>query len=137
MAENAKKSDGTEICTVCRRDPSKPPAGWKPKQKPPRGWKGSDRAWTLERWAARCKVVAKGLCAKDYAAERRPKSTRSERKGATARETVWMRPETAEKIPTICTALKKSKSAWLAELVEAGVDAAEKSISEGPSGAEA
>lgn len=137
MAENAKKSDGAEICAVCRRDPSRPPVGWKPEQKPPRGWKGSDRAWTLERWAARCKVVAKGLCAKDYAAERRPKSTRSERKGATARETVWMRPETAEKIPTICAVLKKSKSAWLAELVEAGVDAAEKSISESPSGAEA
>jgi len=127
----------TDICTACRRDPMKPPAGWKPKQKPPRNWMGSDRAWTLEKWAARCRVVAKGLCAKDYAALRRPKSTRSERKGATARETVWMRPETAEKIPRICDALEKSKSAWLAELVEAGVEEAEKSIPKSPGGAEA
>lgn len=126
-----------DVCIVCHRDPRKPPPGWRPKQKPPRGWSGSDRAWTLERWAARCKVVAKGLCAKDYAADRRPKSTRSERKGATKRETVWIKPETKAKVARIVRVLKKSKSAWLAELVEAGVEAAEKSISEGPFGAEA
>lgn len=140
MAEDALKrlSQDVEICTVCNRDPRKPPPGWKPQQKPPRKWAGSERAWTQDRWAARCRVVAKGLCAKDYAAQRRPKSTRAERKGATARETVWIRPETAERLARVCDALKKSKSAWLANLVEAGVEQAEKSInSKSPTGAEA
>jgi hypothetical protein len=140
MPKDAKqeRSEVAEICTVCHRDPNNPPSGWKPNpQKPPRGWNGSDRAWVLEKWAARCRVVAKGLCAKDYAAQRRPKSTRSESKGADKRETVWVRPETKAGIERVRRALKRSKSALLREWVEAGVQAAETSISESPGGAEA
>ncbi len=133
----AKADRPVKICTVCKSDPRKPPNGWEPKRKRPKSWPGTKARWVAEKWAARCRVVGGGLCARCYAARGRPPSSRAERIGATERETVWITPEVKAGIERIRIALDVTKSAWLGRVVTAGVVAELKNIDGSPSGAEA
>lgn len=109
----AKDSNGeVKICVVCKRDPRVPPPDWK----------GSP-----EKWAARVKVVAFERCAKDYQAMRRPKSKRGpDRKGVTARGTVWMTPDDMERATKVAEKRGKSFSEFGAHAIKIAVAAAER-----------
>lgn len=125
MANDKGQEGGSELCSVCKRDPDSPPPV-PPPPEPPTNWRGTKAKWAVhfrrtwpEIWAKRVKVVAHGMCAKDYQATRRPKSKRSNsRKGATERLTIWVTPETKTAAETKAESQEKSVSTWGSDVIE-------------------
>lgn len=110
----AKVDDGEalEICTECRRDPRVVPKGEVTKDK-----RGRVRPITLAEWAAKVKVVANGLCARDYQRKRRGSTPRDAmaRSGVPCRYTVRTTEAEKELIDRAVAKSGKSESAWCAE----------------------
>lgn len=102
---------GAEICVVCKRNPRKVP-----KDAVAQDRRGRVRPITPEEWAERVKVVAHGLCARDYQRQRRGSQPRDEsaRRGVGPRYTVRLTDEEDKLISKAVKKSNKSESAWCA-----------------------
>ena len=120
-----RTGDAPKICTVCNRDPRVVPKDFKVTDS-----RGRSRPGTLAEWAAKVRVVASDLCARDYQRRRRGSVVleADARRGATERWTIRLLPDEDKKVSTAVKASGKSESAWGAEAL---VEKAERDLPSG------